>query len=191
MSATVGFTFWYRLTSVVPDKGRLNGCVCVCVCVCVCWWVERWKDQNGRDDVVLSPYCQYYLGLWSISPGISRGVAAPLLNPCMSPLVQSTLLVSSQSVDFYSGLSGATTAGTNAVSGFSRLFVHKKSIWLFLNFPRWFLKQLTEFTGRQALANCSSDVGLSESRNGVLHHICCAASPVSICGHEYSSHQLA
>ena len=26
--------FWYRLTSVVPEKGPLNGCVCVCVCVC-------------------------------------------------------------------------------------------------------------------------------------------------------------
>ena len=27
----IGFTFWYRLTRVVPDKGPLNGCVCVCV----------------------------------------------------------------------------------------------------------------------------------------------------------------
>jgi len=27
----IGFTFWYRLTWVVPDKGPLNGCVCVCV----------------------------------------------------------------------------------------------------------------------------------------------------------------
>ena len=27
-----GFTFWYRLTWVVPEKGSLNGCVCVCVC---------------------------------------------------------------------------------------------------------------------------------------------------------------
>jgi len=26
--------FWYRLTSVVPDKGPLNGCVCVCACPC-------------------------------------------------------------------------------------------------------------------------------------------------------------
>jgi len=25
----IGFTFWYRLTRVVPDKGLLNGCVCV------------------------------------------------------------------------------------------------------------------------------------------------------------------
>ena len=25
----IGFTFWYRLTLVVPDKGLLNG-VCVC-----------------------------------------------------------------------------------------------------------------------------------------------------------------
>ena len=25
----IGFTFWYRLTRVVPEKGRLNGCVCV------------------------------------------------------------------------------------------------------------------------------------------------------------------
>jgi len=24
----IGFTFWYRLTWVVPDKGPLNGCVC-------------------------------------------------------------------------------------------------------------------------------------------------------------------
>ena len=30
----IGLPFWYRLTSVVPDKGPLNGCVCVCVCVC-------------------------------------------------------------------------------------------------------------------------------------------------------------
>ena len=29
----IGFTFWYWLTWVVPDKGPLNGCVCVCVCV--------------------------------------------------------------------------------------------------------------------------------------------------------------
>jgi len=28
----IGFTFWYWLTRVVPDKGPLNGCVCVCVC---------------------------------------------------------------------------------------------------------------------------------------------------------------
>ena len=26
----IGFTFWYRLTRVVPEKGPLNGCV-VCV----------------------------------------------------------------------------------------------------------------------------------------------------------------
>jgi len=26
----VGFTFWYRLTWVVLEKGPLNGCVCVC-----------------------------------------------------------------------------------------------------------------------------------------------------------------
>jgi len=26
----IGFTFWYRLIRVVPDKGPLNGCVCVC-----------------------------------------------------------------------------------------------------------------------------------------------------------------
>ena len=25
----IGFTFWYRLTRVVPDKGPLNGCVYV------------------------------------------------------------------------------------------------------------------------------------------------------------------
>jgi len=31
----IGFTFLYRLTRVVPEKGPLNGCVCVCVCVCV------------------------------------------------------------------------------------------------------------------------------------------------------------
>ena len=29
----VGFTFLYRLTRVVPDKGLLSGCVCVCVCL--------------------------------------------------------------------------------------------------------------------------------------------------------------
>ena len=28
----IGFTLWYQLTSVVPEKGLLNGCVCV-VCV--------------------------------------------------------------------------------------------------------------------------------------------------------------
>jgi len=28
----IGFTFWYRLTWVVSDKGPLNGCVCV-LCV--------------------------------------------------------------------------------------------------------------------------------------------------------------
>jgi len=31
----IGFTFWYRLTRVVLDKGPLNGCVCVCVSVSV------------------------------------------------------------------------------------------------------------------------------------------------------------
>ena len=25
----IGFTFWFRLTQVVPDKGPLNGCMCV------------------------------------------------------------------------------------------------------------------------------------------------------------------
>jgi len=25
----IGFTFWYRPTRVVPEKGPLNGCVCV------------------------------------------------------------------------------------------------------------------------------------------------------------------
>jgi len=25
----IGFTFWYRLTRVVPEKRPLNGCVCV------------------------------------------------------------------------------------------------------------------------------------------------------------------
>ena len=33
----IGFTFWYRLTWVVPDKGPLNGCVCVCVPCCRHW----------------------------------------------------------------------------------------------------------------------------------------------------------
>jgi len=28
----IGFTFWYWLTRVVPDKGPLNGCVCVSSC---------------------------------------------------------------------------------------------------------------------------------------------------------------
>ena len=27
----IGFTFLYRLTQVVPEKGPLNGCVCVCI----------------------------------------------------------------------------------------------------------------------------------------------------------------
>jgi len=27
----IGFTFWYRLTRAVPEKGPLNVCVCVCV----------------------------------------------------------------------------------------------------------------------------------------------------------------
>jgi len=26
----IGFTFWYQLTWVVPEKGPLNGCVCMC-----------------------------------------------------------------------------------------------------------------------------------------------------------------
>jgi len=29
----IGLPFWCRLTTVVPEKGPLNGCVCVCVCV--------------------------------------------------------------------------------------------------------------------------------------------------------------
>ena len=29
----IGFTFWYRHTWVVLDKGPLNGCVCLCMCV--------------------------------------------------------------------------------------------------------------------------------------------------------------
>jgi len=29
----IGFTFWYRFTRVVTDRGPLNRCVCVCVCV--------------------------------------------------------------------------------------------------------------------------------------------------------------
>jgi len=29
----IGFTFLYRLTRVVPDKGPLNVCVCVCVMI--------------------------------------------------------------------------------------------------------------------------------------------------------------
>jgi len=28
----IGLPFWYRLTSVVPEKWPLNGCVYVCVC---------------------------------------------------------------------------------------------------------------------------------------------------------------
>ena len=28
----IGFTFWYRLTWVVTEKGPLNGCVCVFHC---------------------------------------------------------------------------------------------------------------------------------------------------------------
>jgi len=37
----IGFTFWYQLTRVVPDKGPLNGCVCV--------WVYRY--------LVIDDYC--------------------------------------------------------------------------------------------------------------------------------------
>ena len=34
---------WYRLTRVVPDKGRLNGSLCVCVCdviISICYWPQ-------------------------------------------------------------------------------------------------------------------------------------------------------
>jgi len=37
----IGFTFWYRLTRVVLDKGPLNGSVCVCVCAVVYWGYMR------------------------------------------------------------------------------------------------------------------------------------------------------
>ena len=30
----IGFTFWYRLTWVVPEKGPLNGRVCVTYMLC-------------------------------------------------------------------------------------------------------------------------------------------------------------
>jgi len=36
----IGFTFWYRLTRVVPDKGPLNGCVCLLVTL-FAWYVEQ------------------------------------------------------------------------------------------------------------------------------------------------------
>jgi len=45
----IGFTFWYRLTWVVPDKGPLNGCVCMCVlCVYVLSTLSVDKAQSDR-----------------------------------------------------------------------------------------------------------------------------------------------
>ena len=37
----IGFTFLYRLTRVVPEKGPLNGCVCECVFDTIDWMTER------------------------------------------------------------------------------------------------------------------------------------------------------
>ena len=35
----IGFTYWYRLTCVVLDKGPLNGCVYSCVMYAVLIWL--------------------------------------------------------------------------------------------------------------------------------------------------------
>jgi len=41
----IGFTFWYRLTRVVPEKEPLNGCVCVCVCTLTLEQsLQSWKN---------------------------------------------------------------------------------------------------------------------------------------------------
>jgi len=45
----VGFTFWYWLTRVVPDKGLLN------VCVCVCTSKGRGREEEGREGVCPLP----------------------------------------------------------------------------------------------------------------------------------------
>jgi len=42
----IGFTFWYRLTRIVLDKGPLNGCVCVCVCIV--WDYPGEPYQKGK-----------------------------------------------------------------------------------------------------------------------------------------------
>jgi len=53
VGAKIGFTFWYRLTWVVPDKGPLNRCVCVCIKVYSLWPDVRltqpiWQRRFGR-----------------------------------------------------------------------------------------------------------------------------------------------
>ena len=67
----IGFTFWYRLTLVVPDKWPLNGCVrarvcvrarararvCVCVCVCVCVGVLSSSNSSSSNDSNSSNSC--------------------------------------------------------------------------------------------------------------------------------------
>jgi len=44
------FTFWYRLTWVVPNKGPLNGCVCVCFGTT---WQKQWSDVHQLFSVLL------------------------------------------------------------------------------------------------------------------------------------------
>jgi len=49
VSCFSGFTFWYWLTQVVPDKGPLNGCVCVCTSK------GRGREEEGREGVCPLP----------------------------------------------------------------------------------------------------------------------------------------
>jgi len=50
----IGFTFWYRLTWVVPEKGPLNGCVCYGEskqsedALSMPEWTERWSMPVPR-----------------------------------------------------------------------------------------------------------------------------------------------
>ena len=104
-----------------------------------------------------------------MSPGISPGAAAPLLNPCTSPLVQSRLLVQ-QPTDLADCLSIKINL---VVSQFLQLVLETVNGiylggWLWQTVPV---------------------IWDSRGEEIVLRHICCAS--VSICGYVYSCHQLA
>ena len=57
----IGFTLWYRLTWVVPEKGPLNGCVCNCQKLTNFidfWYVKSWENFTCKSYRSVHLTCQ-------------------------------------------------------------------------------------------------------------------------------------
>jgi len=103
------FTFWYRLTRVVPEKGPLNGCLCV---YCYISWksaieMKDWNIINFVNTVHVFPQTRTHTCLMALSPGLPGWAGTRKVKPIWILLKKETV----------SGISCGSGSGTSWALG--------------------------------------------------------------------------